>query len=494
MSKECAQVSLISQQSMPYTATTTSLYHHHHIIMFPKDTYVHRRQQLMSDVNDGGLILLLGNEESSKNYKDNTYRFRQDSNFLYFMGWDQSHLAAVIDPVLGETTLFGDDLSIDHIVWMGPQISMREMAERVGATKTAAYDALAEVLKDAAQAGRKIHFLPPYRAENLLKLSRWLHRNPDAIEQGASVPLIKAIVKQASHKTAEEILEIEKAVTVSGQMHMAAMRSARPGIKEAELAGIVEGIAVGAGGDVAYPVILTINGQTLHNHYHGNTLKAGQLILGDFGAETAMHYAGDITRTFPVNPKFTTRQKEIYELVLQAEVTCIDALKPGIPYRDVHLQAARILADGLKDLGLMQGDMEAAVAVGAHALFFPHGLGHMLGLDVHDMEDLGEEYVGYSESIKRSKQFGLSALRLGRELEAGFVLTVEPGLYFIPELIDQWQHAGKFKEFINYQKVAEYRDFSGIRIEDNVLITEAGHRVLGKPIPKSIAEVEALRQ
>ena len=462
--------------------------------MFSKDTYFHRRQQLMSDINDGGLILLLGNEESTKNYKDNTYRFRQDSNFLYFLGWDQPHLAAVLDPLSGQTTLFGDDFSIDQVIWMGPHTSMQEMAERVGVEQTAAYHKLAEILVDAGRSGRKVHYLPPYRSGNLLKLSRWLGRSPEEIEQGASVPLIKSIVQQASYKTPEEIVEIEQAITISGQMHIAAMRSARPGIKEAELAGIVEGIAIGAGGDVAYPVILTINGQTLHNHYHGNALQAGQLVLGDFGAETAMYYAGDITRTFPVSPTFSTRQREIYELVLQAEVACIEALKPGIPYRDIHLQAARIMANGLKDLGLMQGDMEAAVAEGAHALFFPHGLGHMLGLDVHDMEDLGEDYVGYTEAIKRSEQFGLRSLRLGRELEPGFVLTVEPGLYFIPELIDQWRQAGKFNNYINYDQVAEYRDFSGIRIEDDVLITESGHRILGKPIPKTVAEVEALRQ
>jgi Xaa-Pro aminopeptidase len=287
---------------------------------------------------------------------------------------------------------------------------------------------------------------------------------------------------------------MEKAVTISGQMHIAAMRGAMVGIKEAQLAGIVEGIAIGAGGDLAYPAILTVNGQTLHNHYHGNTLQSGQLILGDFGAETAMHYAGDITRTFPVDKQFTEQQKHIYQLVLQAEMAAIEALKPGVPYRDIHLMAARIMADGLKDLGLMKGDMEAAVAEGAHALFFPHGLGHMLGLDVHDMEDLGEDYVGYTDQIKRSEQFGLRSLRLGRELEAGFVLTVEPGLYFIPELIDQWQAAGKHKDFINYDKVADYRDFSGVRIEDNVLITEDGYRVLGEPIPKTVAEVEALRR
>lgn len=460
--------------------------------MFGKDTYLQRRQSLMKGLNDG-LILLMGNEESSKNYKDNTYRFRQDSNFLYYLGWDRPHLAAVLDTNTGQTTLYGDDLTIDHIVWMGPHATMREMAERVGVEHTAAYDALSGVLAEAKKQGRPIHYLPPYRAENLLKLSGWLELPTAAVEKGASVSLVKQVVAQASIKTAEELVEIEKAVTITGQMHVAAMRSARPGINEAELAGIVEGIAIGAGGDTAYPVILTVNGQTLHNHYHGNTLQSGQLVLGDFGAETAMHYAGDITRTFPVDKTFTSKQKHIYQLVLQAEMAAIEALKPGVPYRDIHLLAARIIADGLKDLGLMQGDMEAAVAEGAHALFFPHGLGHMMGLDVHDMEDLGEDYVGYTDTIKRSEQFGLRSLRLGRELEPGFVLTVEPGIYFIPELIAQWKAAGQFKDFINYDRVETYLDFSGVRIEDNVLVTETGHRVLGAPIPKRVAEIEEIR-
>ncbi|MCB0632145.1 MAG: aminopeptidase P family protein [Saprospiraceae bacterium] len=460
--------------------------------MFGKDTYLHRRKTLLQGL-DHGLILLLGNEESSKNYLDNTYRFRQDSNFLYYAGWDRPHLAAIVDTETGTTTLYGDDLSIDDIVWMGPHASIRTMADRVGIEHTAAYDQLSQVLAQAKKSGRAVHYLPPYRAENQLKLAQWLGMAPREIVAGASVPLIRQIVSQASIKTEEELFEIEKAVNITGQMHIAAMRSARPGIKEAELAGIVEGIAIGAGGDTSYPVILTVNGQTLHNHYHGNTLEKGQMVLGDFGAETAMHYAGDITRTFPVDKKFTEKQKHIYQLVLQAEMAAIEAIKPGVPYRDIHLLAARIMADGLRDLGLMKGDMEAAVAEGAHALFFPHGLGHMMGLDVHDMEDLGEDYVGYTDSIKRSEQFGLRSLRLGRELEPGFVLTVEPGLYFIPELIAQWQASGKYRDFINYDKVQQYLDFSGVRIEDNVVVTEDGCRVLGAPIPKRVAEVEEIR-
>ena len=297
----------------------------------------------------------------------------------------------------------------------------------------------------------------------------------------------------ASIKDAEEIEQIEKAVTISGNMHVATMMAAKAGMKEAELAGIAEGIAVSGGGHLAYPIILTINGQTLHNHYHGNTLQSGQLVLGDFGAETSMHYAGDITRTYPVDKTFTTQQKEIYQIVLNALESSIAALKPGVRYLDVHLAAARIIAAGLKDLGLMKGDIDEAVAQGAHAMFFPHGLGHMLGLDVHDMEDLGEDLVGYTEELKRSTQFGLKSLRLARALQAGFVLTVEPGCYFIPELIDQWQADGKFTDFINYDQLEKYRSFSGVRIEDNVLVTENGSRILGEPIPKTIEAVEQVR-
>ncbi|HQU58661.1 MAG TPA: M24B family metallopeptidase, partial [Saprospiraceae bacterium] len=345
----------------------------------------------------------------------------------------------------------------------------------------------------ARKKGRSIHFLPPYRGENMIQLSQWLGIPASELRQQASEELVKAVVSLVSIKGPEEVAEMEKAVNITRAMHLAAMRAARPGIKEAQLAGIVEGIALGAGGQLSYPAILTVNGQTLHNHYHGNVLKSGQLVLGDFGAETSTHYAGDITRTFPVDKTFTTKQKEIYNLVLDTEVSCIEACKPGIRYLDVHLMAARKMAGGLKDLGLMKGDTEEAVQQGAHALFFPHGLGHMLGMDVHDMEGLGEDLVGYDGELQRSTQFGLKSLRLARALQPGFVLTVEPGIYFIPELIGLWQKEGRFKEFINYKKVNEYLDFSGVRIEDNVLITEDGHRILGERIAKTVEEVEEER-
>lgn len=460
--------------------------------MFPTKTYIQRRQQLQEKMKSG-LILLLGNEESSMNYTDNHYHFRQDSNFLYFLGLDQAGLAGIIDVDNNQTILFGNELTMDDIVWTGPQPALTELAARVGVTKVKPKNAIADYLKKARKKGQNVHFLPPYRPENKIKLSEWLGIKINGLCSLVSIPLVKAVIELASIKTTEEIAEMEKAVNISRAMHVAAMRYAEAGMTEAEVTGIVHGIAISGGGNLSYPIILTVNGQTLHNHYHGNILKKGQLVLGDFGAETAMHYAGDITRTFPVAKKFTAQQKEIYQIVLEANKQCIKASKPGVPYRDVHLMAATIKTEGLKALGIMKGDTEAAVKAGAHALFFPHGLGHMIGLDVHDMEDLGEDLVGYDEKIQRSSQFGLRSLRLGKALATGNVITVEPGLYFIPELIDRWQNEKKFTEFINYDKLKGYRNFGGIRIEDNVLITKKKQRILGEPIPKTIKEVEAIR-
>lgn len=460
--------------------------------MFKAEIYKNRRNQLKGKMSSG-LILLMGNNDVGMNYKANTYHFRQDSSFLYFFGIDQPGLNAIIDIDENKEVIFGNDLSLDDIVWTGPQPTLSELASNVGVESTATALDLPNVLKAATEGGRKVHFLQPYRHDNMINLSNWLNIALSNLSSSYSVDLTKAVVNIRSYKEPGEIMEMEKAVAITGAMHIAAMRAARAGQKEAALAGIVEGIAVSAEGNLSYPVILTVNGQTLHNHYHGNVLTEGKLVLGDFGAETSMHYAGDITRTFPVSKKFTQQQKEIYEIVLAAEVSAIESLKPGLPYQNVHLAAARQMAEGLKSLGLMKGDLDDAVRQGAHAMFFPHGLGHMIGLDVHDMEDLGEDLVGYSDTIKRSDQFGTAYLRLGRELEAGFVLTVEPGIYFIPELIDQWKSEGKFTDFINYEKVEAYRDFGGVRVEDNILITETGHRILGNPIPKTIAEVEALR-
>lgn len=440
-----------------------------------------------------GLIFLLGNELSPMNYQDNTFPFRQDSNFLYYIGLDNPHLAAILDTETGETILFGDELSLEDIIWMGAQPALKEQALNVGIGEVQPFDLLLELLSAARKQNRAIHFLPPYRAENKINLAYWLHLPMLELTSSASVSLIQAIVVQRSVKTSEEIAEMDRALHTTKAMYLAAMKQTRPGIKEAQLAGIAEGIAVAGGGNLAYPIIMTVNGQVLHNHHHHNTLKSGQLVLADMGAETAMHYAADITRTWPVDGSFTQQQKEIYQIVLDAQLAGIAAMRPGLRNLDAHLLAAKVITNGLKSLGLMQGDTDEIVHSGAHALFFPHGLGHMIGLDVHDMEDLGEKYTGYHEGLERSTQFGLKSLRMARTLEPGFVMTIEPGIYFIPELIDRWQQEGRFNQYINYAALAAYRGFSGIRIEDDVLVTQDEPRVLGPGIPKEIGEIEALR-
>ena len=456
--------------------------------MFKAKTYKSRRSALARKL-DEGTIFLLGNMESPMNYRDNVYPFRQDSNFLYLIGIDRPDLAAVIDVETGKTILFGDDLTIDSIIWMGLQTSMQELANASGIEEVKPFAELSGFLKKQ----KKIHHLPPYRGDNIIHLSELLGLTIEEVKTNVSMPLIKGLVELASKKSAEELSEMEKAVNISVAMHRAVIQRAEAGMKEAVLAGIAEGIVLGCDSHLSYPIILSKNGQTLHNHHHGNILAEGDLVLADMGAESKMHYAGDLTRTFPVSKQFSQKQKEVYQIVLDAQMQCIDMLKPGVAYRDVHLTASKIMAKGLMDLGIMKGDVDEAVAQGAHALFFPHGLGHMIGLDVHDMEDLGENLVGYDDEVTRSDQFGLAYLRLGRKLEEGFVLTVEPGLYFIPELIDLWQSEGKFKDFIDYEKVKAYRNFGGIRIEDNIVITKDGHRVLGNPLEKTIAEIEGLR-
>ncbi len=458
--------------------------------MFTKETYISRRKQLRQGMEEG-LVLIMGNVDVPMNYNSNTYRFRQDSNFLYFFGLDQQGLAGIMDIDSGEEMLFGDDASLDDVIWMGPQPSMRLRAERVGVQRTAPFAKLIETVGAARQKGRKIHFLPPYRAENQLMLEGLVGVRANELQAAASVELIKAVVALRSVKEPQEIKEIEKAMEVAYLMHTTAMKMARPGVFEHEIAGVVEGIAISGNGMLSFPLILSVHGETLHNHSHDNKLEGGQLLLMDGGAETAMHYATDHTRTMPVSGRFSPRQKDIYEIVLNAQVQSINAISPGVTFKSIHMLAAEHLAGGLKELGLMKGDVKSAVEQGAHALFMPHGLGHMMGLDVHDMEDLGEDFVGYDDEVKRSDIFGTAFLRLGRRLQEGFVLTVEPGIYFIPGLFEKWQQEKKFADFINYDKVKEYIGFGGIRIEDDILVTKDGFKVLGKPIPKTVADVEA---
>ncbi len=457
--------------------------------MFEPKIYIKRRDFLKKQM-PSGLVLFLGNDESPMNYTANAYHFRQDSSFLYFFGLDTPGLAAVIDLDEKKDVVFGDDFEIEDVIWMGYLPTVQDRASEVGVKQTGPLKALGPMLKEAQEKGRAIHFLPPYRPENILKLQALLGIRPEEVKAKASPALIKAVVAQRSLKSDEEVAEIEKALKTTYKMYVTAMSMALPGIWEKDIAGRIDGLAIAGGGVVAFPTILSRDGQFLHNHSHKNRLKKGDLLVVDAGAQTPLGYAADITRTIPIGGKFTPAQKDIYEIVLKAQETAIKAIKPGVRYRDIHLQTARVIASGLKAVGLMKGDVEEAVLQGAHALFFPHGLGHMLGLDVHDMEDIGEGFVGYDEGIQRSSQFGLAYLRMAKELRAGHVMTVEPGIYFIPVLIDKWQKEGKFADFIAYERLARYRGFGGIRIEDDVLVTRDGRRVLGKPIPKTPKRIE----
>ena len=460
--------------------------------MFETSVYKNRRARLKEKVKSG-LVLILGNGEAPANYTDNTYKFRQDSSFLYFFGLNQPGFAGVIDIDSGDEYLFGNDVDMDDIIWMGPQPSVKDMAARVGVSKTAPFARLADCMKTAISQGRRIHFLPPYRFRNMLLLEELLGIRPALVKNYASLELIKAVVDLRSVKEPCEIEEITKACNIGYEMHTAAMRNCKPGVKEQYIAGLIEGIAASYGSMVSFPVILSQNGETLHNHDHSQILQEGRMMLTDAGAEEVSHYCSDFTRTVPVGGKFLTRQKEVYNIVLAANNKAIEIAKPGVTYQYVHLEVCKVLAQGLKDLGLMKGDVNEAVAAGAHALFMPHGLGHMMGLDVHDMEDLGQIYVGYDDETRPIDQFGTSSLRMGRRLQEGFVVTDEPGCYFIPALIDQWRAQGMHKEFLNYDKIETFKDFGGIRLEDDILIIPGGSRFLGdKRTPITVEEVEEI--
>ena len=460
--------------------------------MFETSVYKNRRARLKEKVKSG-LVLILGNGEAPANYTDNTYKFRQDSSFLYFFGLNQPGFAGVIDIDSGDEYIFGNDVDMDDIIWMGPQPSVKDMAARVGVSKTAPFARLADCMKTAISQGRRIHFLPPYRFRNMLLLEELLGIRPALVKNYASLELIKAVVDLRSVKEPCEIEEITKACNIGYEMHTAAMRNCKPGVKEQYIAGLIEGIAASYGSMVSFPVILSQNGETLHNHDHSQILQEGRMMLTDAGAEEVSHYCSDFTRTVPVGGKFLTRQKEVYNIVLAANNKAIEIAKPGVTYQYVHLEVCKVLAQGLKDLGLMKGDVNEAVAAGAHALFMPHGLGHMMGLDVHDMEDLGQIYVGYDDETRPIDQFGTSSLRMGRRLQEGFVITDEPGCYFIPALIDQWRAQGMHKEFLNYDKIETFNYFLFIRLEDDILIIPGGSRFLGdKRTPITVEEVEEI--
>lgn len=458
--------------------------------MFAKETYVARRRQLKESVGSG-LLLFLGNDECGMNYEDNTYNYRQDSSFLYFWGLSYAGLAAVIDIDEGREIIFGDELTIDHIVWMGTQPTLHEKAQRVGVTETLPLAELKKYVEKVVAQKRTVHYLPPYRAEHRLKLMDLLGVKPGA--EMPSIPFIKGIVNLRNYKTEEEIAEIERACDVTAEMHLEAMRVLRVGMKEHEVAAALEAVAQAHGCNLSFPTIATVCGQTLHNHYHGHTVKEGDMLLVDAGAETAMGYAGDMSSTICAGKKFTSRQKDIYDIQVAAHQAAVNALKPGVYFRDVYDLSCRVICEGLKGLGLMKGNPADAVEQGAHAMFFPCGLGHMMGLDVHDMEDLGQIYVGYDDEVRPSSQFGLASLRMGRRLQEGFVITDEPGCYFIPALIDKWRAEKMHTDFLNYDAIDKFKDFGGIRLEDDILITPEGSRFTGeKRIPITIEEVEAI--
>lgn len=460
--------------------------------MFDSSVYINRRKALREKVGSG-LILILGNNEAPANFPDNTYKFRQDSTFLYFFGHNHPGYAGVIDVESGEDMFFGDDVTMDDIIWMGPQPSVKDLAARVGVSKSAPFARLKEVVGKAISQRRKIHFLPPYRHDNMMLLEDLTGIRASMTRQHASVELIKAVVALRSVKEACEIEEIDKACNIGYEMHTAAMRLCKPGVSEQYIAGILDGIASSYGNMVSFATILTQNGQTLHNHDHSHILEAGRLMLTDAGAESVTNYCSDHTRTVPVGGKFTPRQLDVYNIVLACHGKALEMARPGITYKSVHLEVCKVLAQGLKDLGLMKGNVDDAVAAGAHALFLPHGLGHMMGIDVHDMEDLGQIYVGYDDEIRPSDQFGLASLRMGRRLQEGFVITDEPGCYFIPALVDKWRAEKTCADFLDFDAIDKYKDFGGIRLEDDLLITANGSRFAGeKHIPITPEEVEKI--
>lgn len=460
--------------------------------MFSKETYVNRRTELKKLVKSG-VIILFGNNESPANFPANGYYpFRQDSSFLYYFGLQRDGLVGVIDIDNDTETLVGDDIDIDDIVWYGSVNSVSNMAESCGVRNSAPMKQLQVICNNALRDKRQVHFLPPYRHDTMIQIFDLLGIHPNQQREQASLELINAVVKQRSTKSQLEIEEIERACAVGYKMHTTAMRLTKPGVTEKFVGGQVDGIANSYGSMTSFPTIFTQHGEIMHGNPSMAILESGRLALCDCGAETMEHYCSDNTRTFPVNGKFTQRQLEIYSIVVDCHDLALSLAKPGVKYFDVHLGVCRLMTDRLKELGLMKGDTEAAVRAGAHAMFLPHGLGHMMGMDVHDMEGLGQIHVGFDEETRPNlEQFGTNCLRMGRKLEEGFVITDEPGIYFIPALIDEWRAKGLHTDFINYEKLETYKDFGGIRIEDDLLITKDGCRFLGEErIPYHPKDVE----
>ncbi len=461
--------------------------------MFDKSVYTRRRGTLLGKMREAGaqgILLFIGNAEAPAQYRDNCYKFRQDSTWLYYFGLDEPMMAAILDLESGEETLFADDVEIGDIIWMGPQPSVRSKAEGVGIGRTAPYAEVDKAVKAAVKAGRTVHYIAPTRYFNKLRLMEMLGRY--RIENGISLPMTEAIISMRLIKEDVEIAAIDEACALGYEMHSVARDSIVPGIIEQDIVGKMEGVTLAKGWGVSFPTILTQHGETLHNHLHDKVIEPGKLMVIDAGAESNLHYASDFTRTYPTSGKFTPKQREIYQIVCDCNEYAFSLTRPGITYREVHLATARKMLEGLSALGLVHGDLDEMVREGIAGLFQPHGLGHNMGLDVHDMEDLGENLVGYDKDQTRAKQLGLGSLRMARRLVPGHVITDEPGIYFIPALIDKWKSEKMHLDFLNYDKIEQYRDFGGIRLEDDILITETGCRVLGKDIiPYHPDDVEA---
>ena len=460
-------------------------------MLFCQQTYINRRETLRKSIGSG-LILLMGNNDSPMNYPSNVYKFRQDSCFLYYFGQHREGLVGVIDADEGKEYLIGNDIDIEDIVWFGQVDSVADLAAQCGVANSAPMSLLAQLVEKAKGQGRKIHYLPPYRHDIQIQLMDLLGIHPSQQCQQASVELIKAVVDQRAVKTAEEIAEIEKACAIGYEMHTTAMRLCQPGVTEQHIAGVISGIASSKGCITSFPSILSMHGEIMHGYPSPRPLEAGRLMLCDAGAETNENYCSDNTRTTPISGTFTQRQRDISHLVVECHDYALSIAAPGVKWWDVHFGVARLMTERLKELGLMKGDTDEAVRNGAHAMFMPHGLGHMMGMDVHDMEGLGQTYVGFDDEVQPNlEQFGTNCLRCGRRLQEGWVMTDEPGIYFIPALIDDWRAKGINKDFLNFDLLETYKDFGGIRLEDDILITKEGCRFLGdKLIPYHIKDVE----
>lgn len=449
------------------------------------------RRQALSRLVGSGLVLLFGNNDSPANYPSNAYKFRQDSAFLYFFGQHRDGLVGVIDVDQHTETLVGNEIDIDDIVWFGSVKSVSAMAEECGVGATAPMSSLSDMVQKALKAGRQVHFLPPYRYDTQIQIMDLTGIHPSKQREAASMPLIQAVIKLRSTKSAEEIAELERACAIGYKMHVTAMKMCRPGVTEQAIGGAIDGVAYAEGCMPSFQSIVTMHGEIMHGNPSPRQLESGRLMLCDAGAETNENYCSDNTRTTPISGHYTQRQRDIYSIVSDCHDLVLDVARPGVKWWDVHFDVCRLMTNRLKELGLMKGDTEEALRAGAHALFLPHGLGHMMGMDVHDMEGLGQTNVGYDDEVRPSSQFGTASLRFARKLEPGFVVTDEPGIYFIPDLIDLWKREGHNAEFLNFEEIEKFKDFGGIRIEDDVLITENGCRFLGEQrIPYHMDEVE----